>query len=170
MIQKCSLIRVMGVFFREPTKIHFIREISREIGLAQTSVRNHLKELRNSRLIVNKESYPFDGYVADRDNEDFIFYKQAFNYYSLGELRKKIIDEVHPKAIVIFGSYSKGEDIESSDIDVLVVSKVRKKIDLKKIESKLGREINILFVKGLDDLDEAVRRNILNGWVIYGVI
>jgi len=31
MIQKCSLLKVLEVFFVEPTTIHFIRRISKEI-------------------------------------------------------------------------------------------------------------------------------------------
>ena len=76
MIQKCSYIKVLEVFFKEPTKIHFIREISKSISLAQTSVRNHIKELEKENLIIKKESRPFNGFVANRENEKFLFYKQ----------------------------------------------------------------------------------------------
>ena len=168
MIQKCSLIAVLEVFFKEPTKMHFIREISREIKLAQTSVRNHVKELKKGNLIMEKEGKPFKGFVANRENEKFLFYKRAYNLYSLFELRNRIIGVLHPKAIIVFGSYSRGEDIEGSDVDVLILSKIDKKIPVKDIEKKLKKTINIMVVDSLDRLEKNMRKSASNGWVIYG--
>ena len=132
MIQKCSYIKVLEVFFKEPTKIHCIREISKSISLAQTSVRNHIKELEKENLIIKKESRPFNGFVANHENEKFLFYKQAYNLYSLFDVKNIIINKIAPKTLIFFGSYQRGEDIEWSDIDLLAVSKVKKEIDLEK--------------------------------------
>jgi predicted nucleotidyltransferase len=170
MIQKCSIIAVLEIFFKEPLKAHFIREISRRINLAQTSVRNNIKELIKNKLIIEKKSYPFNNLIANRDNEKFLFYKQAYNYYSLFDLKNEIIDKIHPKGIVIFGSYSRGEDIEESDIDVLIISKIKKDLDLSNIEDRLNRKINLLFVNSLKELDKNIKNNVQNGWVIYGGI
>lgn len=170
MIQKCNYIRVLGVFFKEPTKIHFIREVGRKISLAQTSVRNHIKELEKEGLIIKKESHPFDGFIANREDEKFLFYKQAYNFYSLFDVKKEIIHKIAPKAMVFFGSYQKGEDIEWSDIDLLIISKVKKEINLEKYEKKLLRKLHITFVKDINELDQSVKDNIKNGWVLYGKI
>ena len=64
MEQKCSYMKVLEVFFREPTTIHFIKSIAKEINLAHTSVRNHIHELLKVGLIKKKASRPFD---AERD-------------------------------------------------------------------------------------------------------
>ena len=170
MIQTCSLLNVLEVFFKSPKKTHFIRQISREIGLAQTSVRNHINELKKNRLVLDKESEPFNGLIANRDSEEFLFYKQAYNFSTLFEMKQKIIEELHPRAIVVFGSYSRGEDIEESDIDILVLSKIKKELKLIKFEKKLSRTINIMILSSLNDLDEYIKRNVINGWVIYGGI
>lgn len=42
-IQKCGCMKNLGIFFKQPTKIHFISNFSGEINLAQTSFRNHIK-------------------------------------------------------------------------------------------------------------------------------
>src|SRR3989344_1398782 len=90
-----SLFVVMEVFFKEPAGIHFIKEISREINLAPTSVRNIIKYLEKNHIIVKRKSKPFDGYVANRENEDFIFYKKAYNLYSLKDLNHEIIKLIY---------------------------------------------------------------------------
>ena len=167
MKQKCGYSKVLEVFFIEPTSIHFIREISKKINLAPTSVKNYLQILLKESFIVKKKSHPFDGYVANRENEKFIFEKRVYNFSTLFDLRKKIVEEIHPKAIVVFGSYFLGEDVETSDIDILIVSKV-KKIKLKKFESKLQRKINVLVVGNLNELDKNVRKKVVNGFVFHG--
>lgn len=170
MLQKCSYDKVLGVFFREPSKIHFIKEISRKISLAHTSVRNHIKELVKEGLIVKKEAKPFDGFIANRENERFLFYKQVYNLYSLFDLREETIQKIAPRALVLFGSYQKGEDVEESDIDLLIISKVRKEINYGKYEKKLSRRIHPTFINNADEIEKNLKENIKNGWVLYGKI
>jgi len=170
MIQKYSDMRVLEVFFKEPTTTHFIREISREIKLAPTSVRIIIDNLSKQGLIKQKKSKPFDGYVADRENDAFLFYKKSYNLLSLYELKNLIAESIHPKAITLFGSYSRGEDVETSDIDILVISKVKKEIKVLDMEKKLKRKINIMIVENLKKLDSLIINKIYNGIVFYGEI
>lgn len=170
MIQKITLLKTLEIFFKEPTSTHFIREISRRISIAPTSVRINIKQLFKSRLIKIKKSNPFDGYVSDRENDLFLFYKRIYNLYSLSSLRESIVESVHPKAIVLFGSYSRGEDIETSDVDLFVLSKVKKEIDLEKFEKDLGRKINLLVIDKLGKLDKNIQNKVINGIVLYGEI
>ena len=51
MERECSYLKVLEVFFVEPTTIHFIKEISKKINLALTSVRNYIKDLMTRELI-----------------------------------------------------------------------------------------------------------------------
>jgi len=168
MEQKCSYLRVLEVFFIEPTTTHFIKEISRKIKLAPTSVRNHIKDLLAKNLIKKKKAKPFDGFVANRENEEFIFYKRVYNLYSLKELSKFLTSSLWPKLIVVFGSYARGEDIEESDIDILIISKIKKEINLERFEKNLKRKINLLIIDKLEKLDKNLIKKIYDGIVLYG--
>lgn len=170
MLQKCSLWKVLSVFFKEPTNIHFIKEIGKEIDLAPTSVRNHVKELLKENLIKKKKAAPFDGFVANRENPDFIFYKRIYNLYSIKGLNEFIVSECYPKAMILFGSYSLGEDVESSDIDIVLLSKTEKLIDVKKFEKELERSVNIMWVESLNDLDNSIQKKVTNGIILHGGI
>ncbi len=168
MIIKCNNFEIIKVFFTEPTSIHFIREISKKINLAPTSVKNYLNEFLKEGLIIPKKSKPFNGYIANRENEKFIFLKQIYNLYSLEKLKNYLKKNYYPKLAVVFGSYSLGEDIENSDIDLLIVSKSKKEINLKKFEKDLQREINILLIDNLNKLEKPILNKIHNGIVICG--
>ena len=166
MIQKCSLLEVLEVFFKEPTKIHFIREISRRIRLAPTSVRNHIGSLLKQEMIMRKKGDPFDGFVANRDAEKFRFYKRTYNLASLFELKQLIQEDLAPKEIRIFGSYTRGEDVENSDIDILIISKVKKELEYKDLEKKLGRNLHSIVVSSFKELESSLQENIVRGWVL----
>ncbi len=168
MVQKCSLIKVLEVFFIEPTSVHFIREISRKINLAPTSVRIHINSLLKEGIILKKESKPFNGYIANRESEAFVYYKRAYNLITLKEIQKKITDELHPKTIAVFGSYSRGEDVETSDIDILVISKVKKEINFEGIEHELKRKISIMIIDNFSKMDKNIQKKVMNGFVIHG--
>ena len=170
MIQKCSVIRVMEIFFKEPTQIHFVREIGKKINLAPTSVRNNIKELVKEGILLEKKSRPFDGFIANRESQEFRDHKQLYNLYSLRELKETLVNKLGPRAIILFGSYLRGEDIESSDIDLLILSKIKKEIDLTTFEKKLERKIHLTIIEDLAKLDKEFQENIKNGWIIYGRI
>jgi predicted nucleotidyltransferase/predicted transcriptional regulator len=170
MVQLCSRMKVLSIFFKEPTKIHFIKEISKRINLAPTSVRKYIKEFLKEGIIIKKESSPFNGFVANRESDDFIYYKRIYNIYSLKKLVAAIVSTNYPKAIVLFGSYSRGEDIESSDIDLVIISKSKLNIDLTPFEKELEREINIIKIDSLNKLDNRIIKKINNGIVLYGEV
>ncbi len=165
MLQKCSIWNVIEVFFIEPTKIHYIKEISRKINLAHTSVKNHLLELVKIGLIKTAKGDIYKGYKAKRENPDFIFYKKLANLVKLrnsGLIDK--LKEKYPKSIILFGSYDKGEDIETSDVDIFVDTK-KFKINLEKYEKYLSRNIHIVFKT---EASESLKQNIKQGTILFG--
>lgn len=165
MVQKCTLLKVLEIFFLEPTNLHFIKSISKKINLAPTSVRNHLEYLLEQNLVLKKSSRPFDGYIANRESEIFINYKRAYNLCSVKEISDKIEDKIDIKAIILTGSYSFGEDIESSEIKLVIVSNSKKEIDLSEVEENLEREINYSIV---NNINKEVQKQAINGIVIKG--
>ena len=171
MIQECSLWKVLGIFFEEPTKTHYIREISKKINLATTSVKKHVLTLLKEDLIKKKQDI-FLGYSANLDNENLIFYKKIDNQIKIktSGLLEYLINNTHPEAIILYGSYSKGEDKEHSDIDLFILTKNSKPLDLKKFEKELRREIHTLIEDDLKKLNPNLMENLKNGFIIYGYL
>ena len=164
-IQKCSLWRVAQIFFAEPTKIHFINKISKRINLAHTSVRIHLETLIREGLIEKVESEPFKGYRARRENPGFIFEKKMANLVFLKESGLiESLKEKYPKSIILFGSYDKGEDIETSDIDLFVDSKPFK-FNSRKFEESLKRKIQVIFG---EEANKKLIESINQGTILFG--
>ena len=164
-LQECSLWKVAEVFFIEPTKVHFVKEISRKVDLAHTSVNKHLSTLLEMGLIKKTKGDIYSGFKATRENEDFIFQKKLDNLIILREsgLTKELSDK-YPKNMILFGSFNKGEDIESSDIDLFIDSK-KFKINLDKFEKYLNRKIHLIFK---EEVSKSLMSSIENGSIVYG--
>ena len=117
MIQNCSIWNIFAEFAYHPMKTFQIRELSRKISLAHTSVRIHLKELEKQGLIKKEKTGVYYAYKANFEDENFTFYKKILNTIKLKDsgLVSFINNSLTPDAIILFGSYAKGEDIETSE-------------------------------------------------------
>jgi len=171
-IFRSSVWKVFEVFVEEPLRIHYIKEISRKINLAPTSVRKHLENLEKENILTRKKGEIFAGFVANRNNNNFLFYKRTLNIIKIKEsgLINYLISSLYPKAIVLYGSYPKGEDVEDSDIDILIISKIKKNMHLEKFEKKLKRKIHIITKEKLSKLNKNLKLEIINGIIIYGYL
>lgn len=175
MLQKCSISNVAGVFFDEPTKPHYLIEISKKSGIAHTSVKRCLNSLKKEGIISErtdkKGKRNFPVYSANFQDEKFKQYKKAHNFSRIIEsgIIEYIRDKLMPKAIVLFGSYLRGEDIEGSDIDIFAEAKP-KDLDVSKYEKLLKRKIEIHFNEKFNNYPKELKNNIINGNIMYGYL
>lgn len=164
--------KVFGIFVREPLTIHFVKEISRKINLAHTSVKKHLDRMVEAGLVYREKGERFFGYKVARDSEDFIFYKRLFNLMNLR--MAGVVEEIkkinHFVAIVLYGSYLRGEDVEKSDIDLFLLSGSDKLPDFEDSEKLLGRELHVIVEKDLNNLSDELRNELMNGLVLDGYL
>ena len=175
MLQNNNKWKVLQLFFDKPLAEGGLqlREISREIKLAPTSVKNYLKELVKECFVLEKknrvQNYPI--YLANRDNEIFMFYKKLDILIRLNDsgLVNTIYDKCLPQVIVLFGSAARGEDTENSDIDLYIGAK-EVEINLNNYENSLKRKINLFFEPKFTKLSLELKNNILNGVILKGYL
>lgn len=173
MLQKNSNWKVAEVFFNKPTTKHYLKEISKNIKLAHTSVKKNLNYLTEQNIIktttTKKGSRTFIEYEANINNKEYQHYKKIHNQNQIHQ--SKIIQHIQetlmPKTIVLFGSYQKGEDTETSDIDLYVQCK-QETLNLKKYEKKLQRKIQLHFKEEFTNYPKELKNNIINGITLKG--
>lgn len=73
-------------------------------------------------------------------------------------------------AIIIFGSYSRGEDIAKSDIDIAIIGSNAKNVVLEPFENALGKEISLHFYRSFKGIEKELKENILSGILLAGRI
>lgn len=171
MLTKDNNYKVMKLFFDNPDKKFHIREIARLTDLSAPGVLKILKKLKEEGLLLSEKGKVVKNVKASR-NEKFFLLKKSYNILSLFEFG--LIDFLknkyeEPEAIVVFGSYSKGEDTSESDIDIAIITKKEIRLDLKNFEKILKRKINIYEIQ-IDKNEKEFLNNLVNGTIVYGYL
>lgn len=175
MLQKENKEKVLSLFFDNPLPEggYSLREISRTIELATTSVKLYLEELEDADLISKKKvrDRAHYTYYAHRQSDYFLLLKQLNTIRAIHEsgLVEHIVCKTAPTVVILFGSAAKGEDTIESDIDLFVQAQ-EKRMVLKNYESSLNRTINIFFAEDFDALSTELKHNILNGHKLHGYL
>ena len=163
--------RKLAEFFcLNPTKSYTVRELSRQTKISPTWVSKIARELEKEQIIETKADANSLKIKPKRDTA-FLRLKRILNLssiYSSG-LIDKLIEIYHkPQAIILFGSYSRGEDTENSDIDISVVTD-RKEVEesYAKYEKKLKRRIDIKILNP-KNITKEFAVSLANGIVLYG--
>jgi len=150
------------------------REIAKLLGVSPTAIAKSIGKLSEEGIIKIKK----EGLInltkiwLNTDNKLVIGLKRAENLKMIYE--SKITDFLEEKfpgsTIILFGSYSRGEDNISSDIDIAIVGAKEKGIDLKRFNKIFERIVTINFYPSFKEIDKNLRENIFNGIILFGGI
>lgn len=169
--------KVFQTLMRYPDKEFSLSDLAKEAKVSKTNISGFLDELHDLGLITitklkvtwrikanQQNPYLIRNKIVN--NLDFIynsnlvdFLDQKFNY---------------PKSIILFGSYRKGEDDSTSDIDIAIETdeKEYKVIGLRELadfEKEIGRKIQ-LHLFNRKNIDLNLFNNIANGIVLKGFL
>ncbi|MBI2541363.1 nucleotidyltransferase domain-containing protein [Candidatus Woesearchaeota archaeon] len=146
------------------------REIAGILEVSPTAVANSIKKLRNAELIKVEKTKTINFISFNRDNPKAIELKRAENLKNtyLSGLSDYLEKELAGSTIILFGSYSMGEDTNTSDIDIAVIERKDKMLYLEEFEKILNRKININFYDSWEKIHEHLKNNILNGILLHG--
>lgn len=97
----------------------------------------------------------------------------------ISEIKEKIVKEINPEKVILFGSYAWGQPNDDSDVDLFIIQKSEKKRtdrvrDVRKAISDSGVPVDIL-VYTPEELEKSINENqnlfiediARNGKVIY---
>jgi len=146
------------------------REISGILEVSPTAVAKSLKELKETNLVTVKKTKNINFVKLNRDERKAVLLKQVENLREvyLSGLFDYLGENLAGGTIVLFGSYAKGEDVKSSDIDLAVIERKEKPLNLREFEIALNREINVQFYDSWKGVHKHLKNNILNGIVLSG--
>lgn len=165
------IINIFDFICKNPEKWIHIRKASRELKISPNTFRKNISLLEKKGVIEKKKQGNMILYRANMENEKYKQMKQLNNLKNIyfSGIVDFLFDYYTPNAIILFGSYSRGEDISTSDIDIAVLTPNKKRPDLEKFEKKLNRRVELsLFT--FDDISKEFLNNLINGIVLKGVL
>jgi len=150
------------------------RGIAKLLRVSPTAIAKALPLLEKEELIkfekgdnINLNSVSFN-----RDSSKAIFFKKVENLKLIYEagLVSFLFNEFPGCTIVLFGSYSKGEDTTTSDIDIAIIGTKGKEADLEGFNKKLEHIVIINFYESWKVINKHLKNNILNGIILSGAV
>lgn len=173
--------KVLYWFFSFPDTSIGLNELSATIQISKTTAKKIINDLEKDAFI-DKKIYGNTWIITCNQTHKFNRTKKivfnlnmVFDMYERG-LREDILDLVgNAKAIVLFGSYRKGDDNDKSDIDIAV--EIAGDADLRIIHlgkiSEFGYRRNVpvnIHIFSRNKIDINLFSNIANGIVLEGFL
>lgn len=168
--------KIIRFFIKEPEKKFHVREIAKILGKSPTTISKYLKNYERRSILKSTKKFNHLLFKANSENKKFKHLKLDYNLnliYDSGIIDYLAREFNYPEAIILFGSFAKAENNSFSDIDLLVISPLKKEQRLEKYEKKIGHKIQ-LFVHSNKDIEKMKGKNkellnsYINGIVIYG--
>ena len=141
--------RVLGLLFGQPERSFFAREIIELLGAGSGAVQRELKKLAESGLLEVSRVGNQKHYQANPGSP--IYAELSALVRKTVGLAKPLREALEParstlELALVYGSVARGEEVASSDIDLLLVSDTLTLEEvyrlLAKTEQSLGRKIN----------------------------
>ena len=180
-----TTLKILGLYTTDYQKAIHVRKISRAIQTDVKAVGIHLDRLENQNILQSSINGRNKEYTPNLNNPVTKYYLilaetyQTINYLENNYIIKRLTNEITPKIdgiIILFGSYATGDAIETSDIDLLIVSEKQPDYAIiNTIGSLMGKEINTQtmtpsnFQKGLKENDPLIIEAIKNHLVLKGI-
>lgn len=168
--------KVMYWFFAYPTKEVSLNDLTKQVNISKTTANKVILQLAKEGFL---KIQALGGMWRISCNQQHPFNTARKIPYNLERVyHSEVIEEIlkaipNPKSIILFGSYRKGDDIETSDLDLAVETLDNEEVKIFNIGTipRLGyREkvkVNLLkFSRKKIDLN--LFANLVNGIVLYG--
>lgn len=148
------------------------REVAKILNVSPTAVANSIKKLKDNNLIKIEKTKTINFLSFNRDEQRAVDFKRVENLKNIyiSGLSDFFEKELAGATVILFGSYSKGEDTVTSDIDIAVIERKDKILELEKFEKALNRKINVNFYDSWKKIHENLRNNVLNGILLHGSV
>lgn len=154
--------RLLEYFFEFPSAAPTVRELAKHTHINRSTAQYYLKCFRREGLISANNQWA----------DNWFNRLQKTNYYVEKISRTGLVDyleqELGASAIILFGSFRKGESNAGSDIDIFVECARERKLDLKNFEKKMGHPIQLFQYPKITRLPPNLLNNVLNGIKVKG--
>jgi predicted nucleotidyltransferase len=123
--------------------------LSKELGLTFSVVYKEIENLKSLGLVTEERKGKLRLFTI---NKNSVIYdelrKLLFKTAALGQKLKASLPELEKaKYALIYGSVARGEELETSDVDLLIIGDIAEEnliAGIRKVEKEIGREINYI--------------------------
>ena len=160
--------RLAEFFCTYPDDEFTVAEIAERVDLSEPWISEKIDVLSEKGFLKVSRRGNLKLASFESDKEENLRFKQVLNLEKLREsdLLEDIVGEYsYPEAVILFGSFAKGEDDAESDIDIAVISSADGEVDAEVMD----REVSITRFDPVE-VPENMLETLANGVVLYGYL
>ncbi len=142
-----TALKLLLFFFEHPTKEFYEKQVSTETKISLGAVNKYLRELANNGFLILETKGKMKFFKLNREN---MVVKRLKIAYSLSLPVVRLLAEIGKKLgikMYLYGSAARGEDVEDSDWDILVIGNVKLKNlekEIRNIREKFDKKIKLM--------------------------
>lgn len=140
--------QILQTFFARPAVVRHVRELARELGWSPTVVGEELDRLERTGILTSERIGRARRYRVDEQSA-IAEVVRSLVQKTIGveaRIRDAIADLPGVEQAFLYGSYARGEDRATSDLDLFVIGHVDQEQlsdRLTETERELGRDVNV---------------------------
>ncbi len=150
------------------------RGIARILEVSQPAVMKAIPKLEKEGMIKVEQDTESKRWSIEmnRDNHKAMQLKRVDNLKQIYEsgLADFLENELAGAAIILFGSYARGEDTDQSDMDIAVIGRKEKQVNVASFHKMLERPIHLSFYDSFEKMHKDIKDNICSGIVLAGSV
>lgn len=163
-----NIINNLKPFFEDCYRRINVREYSRLRKVSPPTASKILFELNKEELLLIEKDRNYIFYYANKNNKIFVDLSRIYWNLRLDNLVNFLNKILTNPTIILFGSLSKAETKNDSDIDICIIG-YKKRLDFSKFETNLKRKIQLFFFSSVKDMkNKELANNIINGYILEG--
>jgi predicted nucleotidyltransferase len=143
-------MKILEFFIENPSGEFYGSEIREKIGVAKASSVKWLKKLVDYKLLLKRTKGRTILYKLNWDNVVVKQIKILINVAKIYDVLKGMEDDFE---IYLYGSVAKGEDDKKSDVDLLIIGKIKKENLIRiteNVKNVLRKEVRPLVLTPLE--------------------
>ena len=170
--------KIINLFFASPTKEFTLNSVFTKAATSKSNAHIIIEQFVKKNLVQKATLGRVWKLKANLDSEQFRRLKVAHNLQAI--YQSALIEQIREKypsarCIVLFGSYRKGDDVETSDLDIAVEIPGTKQMHIEEIKiiNLFEHRKNVIIhvhIFSRHHVDLNVFSNIANGIVLDGFL
>jgi predicted nucleotidyltransferase len=145
-----------------------VREYAKLAHISPPTASKQLDLRQKEGLLIKETDRQYIYYSANKDSWLFLRLLHIYWLYRLETLKNHLEKNLIDPTIILFGSLAKSEAKQDSDVDLAVISRSAKNLDLTSYEKQLKRKVHLLKYDSWDAIPRDIYKNIINGVVMSG--
>jgi predicted nucleotidyltransferase len=151
LLGKTKSFLILELFLDYPTRTFSLKELKNTTKLAKNTIIKWLTHFTKVGFIEEQKNNFYRLFKLNNENIIIKEFKKINTISKLKELKE--LSKKYNILIYLYGSSARGEDIEKSDIDLLIIGKIKKQNiikEMKKVENTINKEIKFQIFSQLE--------------------